>query len=287
MRRRSLVLACTLATVVASGSVEAYASASAPSTARGVSAPADADAVVSLASTSDIEIVGSSAKTVEVFAPDGLDVDVTGSGRRIAVRVTGGSSSKRVRVAVPAGVTLDVAVQSADVRAQSLAGRMHVTSISGDIEITGAAGRMDVATTSGRIRVEGGTDRLDVSTISGDVHVEGSRGELRVESVSGNVTVRRADLERTSIATVSGRVELTATLRKGPHDVNTHSGVATMRLPIDRPLTIDVSTFSARIVDELGPQTKKTQGRYERVIGTGGPRLSISTFSGKVTLATR
>jgi hypothetical protein len=139
------------------------------------------------------------------------------------------------------------------------------------------------ASVLGKIEV-GGDPAGDGAGVHAGVDV-GRQRELRVESVSGNVTVRQANLERTSIATVSGRVELTATLRKGPHDLNTHSGAASVRVPLDQPLTIEVSTFSARIVDELGPQTQKTQRRHQHVIGKGGPRLSISTFSGKVTLA--
>ena len=280
------VLALALACAAAAAMPSQRPIAPAASTSGTTRTPADVDAVVSLVSGRDVEVVGSTSKSVEVAAPAGVNVDLGGSGSRVTIRISGGSrSSERVRVAVPAGVTLDVAVQTAGVRARDLSGPVHVTSVSGSVEIAKVTGRVDVATTSGRIRIEGGSDRLDVSTISGDVHVRGARGELRVESVSGTLKVEQSALERTSIASVSGSVELSATLRKGPHDLSTHSGIVRVRVPTDQPLTIEVSTFSGPIVDELGPQVQTTKRRHERVIGKGGARLSISSFSGKVTLA--
>jgi DUF4097 and DUF4098 domain-containing protein YvlB len=147
--------------------------------------------------------------------------------------------------------------------------------------------RVDVATTNGAVEVQGARGLVDIATVSGEVRARDVRGELRVESVSGKVDIDEVALDVARVSTVSSKVELAATLRRGPHRIETASGEVRVTVPRDAALRIFVTSFSGDIVDELGRGRESHARKHGRELGKGGGTLEIATFSGKVTLGAR
>jgi len=160
-----------------------------------------------------------------------------------------------------------------------------VATISGDVTLAGPATRVEISTTGGEVALDGANGRIDVATINGDVRLSGVKGELHVETVSGDVEATKTRLDRTQLATISGDVELTAELRKGPHRIDTNSGDVKVVVPRSAALRILVSSFSGTIRDAFADPPGDHEGSHKRELGKGGGTLEISTFSGDVTLA--
>jgi DUF4097 and DUF4098 domain-containing protein YvlB len=255
------------------------------------SMPARADVVVEVElGEVDLEVEGWTKAKVEV------DEDIAGGwtarleeeGDRVVVRIEGPPgipTGGTLKLRVPKGADLQVTSRGGDVRGMNLHGRASVASISGKVRISGPAAGIEVATTSGDVRIDGANGRVDVATVSGKVALVAIKGELRAQSVSGDVEIGKARLDRLQVTTVSGDVELTGELRKGPHGIDTNSGDVRVVLPRSLPLRILVSSFSGKIADGFADPPSQHEGSHRRDLGKGGGTLEISTFSGDVTLA--
>jgi DUF4097 and DUF4098 domain-containing protein YvlB len=281
------MLAACFGAAIAFGSVHASA---APATTHSVATRANVVVEATLGQV-DLEVEGWAKPRVELEADVGKGsvarLEVDGDRVRVVIDGPGVPGRGRVRLRVPKGAELQVATIGGDVSGEHLAGRTAVSTISGDVRIAGSATRVDVATTSGDIEVAGAKGRVDLATVDGTVRARDVGGELRVESISGEVEVDHATLDRLRVSTVSARVVVDATLRSGPHRLETSSGDVRLAVPRDAALRIAVSTFTGEIVDELGGARGTHDRKHRRELGKGGGPLEIATLSGDVTLAAR
>ncbi|HET6583125.1 MAG TPA: DUF4097 family beta strand repeat-containing protein, partial [Nannocystaceae bacterium] len=237
----------------------------------------------------DLEVEGWAKAKVEVTEDiaGGWTARLEEEGARVVVRIDGPPgipTGGTLKLRVPKGADLQLTSRGGDVRGVNLHGRASVASIGGDVRLSGPATRVEVATTSGEIRIDGANGRVDVATVSGKLALAGIKGELRAQSVSGDVEIDKARIDRLQLTTVSGDVELTGELRKGPHGIDTNSGDVRVTLPRNLALRIVVSSFSGTISDGFADPPGKHEGSHRRELGKGGATLEISTFSGDVKL---
>lgn len=268
-------------------------------------------------SRNEVQVTGSLSR-----ADDRLELE--GSGRTVEVRVAsrrggrGGSATLEVRV--PAGSTLEVIAGAAPIRVSGVTGAVEATSHSGAVTVQGSPRRVEVVAQSGPVTVEGQTDMVDVTAmsgpvrvtanvrqraviqalsgpvdllgsvgeaqvnaVSGPVRVANATGRVEIEAVSGNVTLNGSRL-RGNVQSVSGNVVVGGSLG-GSLTLESHGGDVELRLPSGASAEVEVSTFSGNLHSDFGGG----RGNRERhvTIGRGGPRVSITTFSGNVRLLRR
>ncbi len=148
---------------------------------------------------------------------------------------------------------------------------------------------VEVSTVSASIDVSDVDGALELDTVSGAVRVKGEPEEVEIGTVSGRITVE-ARLERGSFDTVSGNIEARLDLTSRSRvDFDSVTGHIELTVPRGLDADFDISTFSGRIDCDFGPKPRKTS-RYvpgaelNFSTGSGGARVSASSFSGRVTI---
>jgi Toastrack DUF4097 len=185
-------------------------------------------------------------------------------------RLFGGSGrvvDMHVQVEAPREVDLRYEGVSADVTSTGFRGAQRYRTVSGDLVLD------DVG---GNIRLKG---------VSGDVSIRADAPlpTLEIDTVSGDSSVIAPHVGTARIVTVSGDVELEASLGAGPpHRVETVSG--DLSLGIVGDLTLEVRGLSTDVEIRLPHRAEGARERRRYVIGEGGPSFLFSSMSGDIEI---
>lgn len=245
---------------------------------------ANLDATVEIRGDVDITVEGWSKPRVEVIG----GARIEGSGSRIRIRVEHRGGPDVLTVRVPVGARLDVESRVGDVEVQGVEQEVSIESTAGDVEVRGRSKIVRVASIAGDVRIGTVTERIEAKTVSGDVDVERATGEIDVKTTAGEVDIADAEATQVAISTMSGNIHFSG--RFGPkrrHAIQSHSGEVELAVPPKVPVHFEVSTFSGDIDAEVGTIERQGSRRADIVIGEGGPRVELQTFSGSVMVRGR
>lgn len=250
-----------------------------------------------------VTIVAGSSGVVEVTGTlgdgvEGLEIDGDEDGVYIEVEYDEHYHGKQhvdtdLTIRVPAGSILTVETVSASISVEGVTGELDLESVSGSVDVSTRPSALDVETVSGNISIESAPADSDVSSVNGKIDIGAAGGSIDVENVSGKTMIHGGVIDNGDLESVSG--DITCHAIPGPDgslDIETMSGVIT--LVIDSALTasFELSTFSGSIENQIGPEptrtSKYTPGKelYFNT-GTGGPNISLESFSGSIKLITR
>jgi DUF4097 and DUF4098 domain-containing protein YvlB len=197
-------------------------------------------------------------------------------------------------ILVPAGVVLSVETVSASISVEGVTGELDLESVSGNVDVaTMMPAALDVETVSGSISVASAPADSDVSSVSGLIEIRAAGGSIDVENVSGKTMIHGGVIDDGDLESVSG--DITCHARPGEDgslDIETMSGVITLVIDSTLIASFDLSTFSGSIENQIGPEphrtSKYTPGKeLYFTTGTGGPSISLESFSGSIKLVTR
>ena len=196
-------------------------------------------------------------------------------------------------IRMPAGAALSVETVSASISVTGVAGELDLESVSGAVDIASKPSALDVETVSGNIYIEAAPAESDVSSVSGLIEIRASGGSLDAENVSGKITIHGGVIDGGDLQSVSGDITCHATPGPGSDlDVETMNGTITLVIDADLVASFDLSTFSGAIENQIGPEPRRTS-KYTPGkelyfnTGTGGPSITLESFSGKIKLVTR
>ena len=196
-------------------------------------------------------------------------------------------------IRMPAGASLDVETVSAMVSVSGINGEVDLETVSGSIEVAGKPASLDVETVSGNILIAAAPAECDVASVSGKIEIEAAGGSLDVENVSGKIMVNGGFIDEGDFSSVSGNITIHADPRPdGSLDAETMSGVITLLIEPGLVASFDLTTFSGSIENQIGPQPRRTS-KYTPGkelyfnTGSGGPSISLESFSGSIKLVTR
>ncbi|MBD3855355.1 MAG: DUF4097 family beta strand repeat protein [Acidobacteria bacterium] len=196
-------------------------------------------------------------------------------------------------IRVPAGVVLSVETVSASISVDGVTGELDLETVSGSVDIATMPAALDVESVSGNISVESAPADSDVSSVSGKIEIRAAGGSIDVENVSGKTMIYGGIIDDGDLESVSG--DITCHAIPGPDgslDIETMSGTITLMIDTTLVASFDLSTFSGSIENQVGPEptrtSKYTPGKelYFNT-GSGGPNISLESFSGSIKLITR
>jgi DUF4097 and DUF4098 domain-containing protein YvlB len=242
-----------------------------------------------------VQVIGWQRNEVKVtgaLSRDARGIEVEKLGDRIKIEVEMPRNLENVRgselvVSVPAASRVKVDSVSAGISVAGVVGSLDLETVSGNIDVAGQPVRIEAESVSGSIEIEEAPDDTELVSVSGDVTVQRANGDLEAESVSGNVVVKGGALGRGSLGSVSGSVHCHADLIGGGKlEIESMSGNVTLVLARSTAATFNLSTFSGKIINQLGPEPKPGGMPGKEIsFSTGvGPKVVVSTFSGKVEL---
>jgi hypothetical protein len=237
---------------------------------------------------------------------EGSELKVEGEGGRISVRVEtadgkgwswwgrgGVVADTRLELRVPRAVALDVDAVSADVRVDGIAGSREVTvdSVSGDVRLALESQRLKVSSVSGDVVANGRSARSTFEAVSGDIEARGLVGEIDLETVSGDARLEATEVDRISVSTVSGTLDVDLVPR-GAATIKgeTMSGELRLRLPAELSARIEAETFSGGLASDFGTVEEEEHGPGKRLradVGAGVARIELETFSGDLEIRRR
>lgn len=222
---------------------------------------------------------------------DRARIEIDASSSLVSVRTVprrnGGDADYTVEV--PANTPLTVNGVSSDVDVQGVCGEAELQSVSGDVRLTCAQGNVSATTVSGDVVVADARGRLEVGSTSGDVTVQGARADVSAHSVSGDVVLARVEGQDVGAESVSGEISFAGPVREGGrYRFQSHSGDVVIRPDGALNAAISVSTFSGDLESDYPvtlSQGRRVRAReFEFVVGNGGARVTLGSFSGTIYL---
>jgi DUF4097 and DUF4098 domain-containing protein YvlB len=232
----------------------------------------------------DLEVRVPARKAVSVRTTSG-EVEVSGVQGAVAVNTSSGTVRVGGRPA-----TVEVSTRSGDVAVDVESERVRTQTISGDVRVDGEVrGGVEVQSVSGEVQIPARVGTLRAQAVSGSVTAPSVAGRVEVQTVSGDIRLSSPRL-RGEVGTVSGDVFLSGGLdRGGVTTVSTHSGEIEMALSRGTGAEVQFNTYSGDMVLDLDGARLTRSSRRERevLVGRGGARVELRTFSGDVKLTGR
>ncbi|MBX9927601.1 MAG: DUF4097 domain-containing protein [Gemmatimonadaceae bacterium] len=214
-----------------------------------------------------------------------------------AGRITINARSRRGKLgeamyelSVPIGTTVRARAVSGDITIRATAGESAATTVSGDIDVRDVQ-RASLNSVSGDISADRIRGRTSVSTVSGEVDVRDLVGDIDARAVSGTLSFTDARAGNLQAKSVSGDIVYLGSIAPdGSYDLSTHSGDVRIAIPSNAGARISVQTFSGEMRSDFpitlqpGSMTGRRDRKMDFTVGTGGARVSLSSFSGDVSV---
>lgn len=200
-----------------------------------------------------------------------------------------GMQDSTLDVRVPKGSSLDVDVVSATVDVAGIEGReLSIDTVSGKVRLDSRARELSVDSVSGSIEMTGSADDAKFESVSGSVRVRASGGEFKFDTVSGGIDAELQDYREMTGGTVSGSIRLRGTpSTSGRIEIETMSGDVRVELPANVAGSLHAETFSGSLRSDFGKVDEPEHGpgrSLDAVIGSGGGRYRLETFSGDIEI---
>jgi len=262
--------------------------------------PASPDGAVSIENMSgSVKVVGWDRAEVQVKGTvgNGGELSFSGGGGRIHVEVESDHHPMGVKsdleVFVPAGSSVEVEGFQATISVTGVTGSVSAETVNGSITQSGSARVVELQSVNGGVEVAKAKGRIKAEAVNGAVTISDASGELEASSVNGKLSVTGGSFERVEVEAVAGAVRIdTALAAQAAVTIETVSGAVELLLPASLGAEFEVSSFSGRITNELGPAAEKsskwtpeTELRFKT--GSGGARISIETLSGAIDIRKR
>ncbi|HET9232742.1 MAG TPA: DUF4097 family beta strand repeat-containing protein [Candidatus Eisenbacteria bacterium] len=265
--------------------------------------PATTQGVVSIDNLSgSVHVTGWSRKEVHVKGTLGEEVeklifDSEGERTRIVVDIPEHLHNKSMKsieshleVSVPAGSDVRVEGVNLEIAVGGVTGELDLQSVNGDVIANGKPEEMEISTVNGTITLNAAAGKTHLDAVNGAIQITGGSGELEASCVNGRIEVREGNFEDVTCSTVSGDLVWSAGLNdRGSLGLESHSGDILVEISGSLDADFDVSTFSGRIVNELGPEAKRTSEyapghELHFTSGSGSAEIDLSSFSGDITI---
>ena len=220
------------------------------------------------------------------------EIDLDASASRISLDVDGHghAGESRFEVQVPAGTRVLARAMSGDVTIRGTRGEVEARTLNGDVDVQDATTLL-AESVSGGVRASRIAGRTGASSVSGDVELSDIGGDVRAESTSGEIWLSNIRARVVRAESVSGGIDFSGTIdRAGSYEFTSHSGDINLALPADVGAQVGVETFNGDIQSDfplrMEPTTddRNRQRRLEFTLGSGGARITASTFSGSIDL---
>ncbi len=202
------------------------------------------------------------------------------------------SQNTDLHISLPADSPLSVETVSSSIEVNGLESEIEIETVSGAVRVAGNPSALDIENVSGKVIVDMAPADTDIESVSGRVEIGMANGYIDVENVSGGIVIQGGVLAGADLESVSGNIECHA--MPGPSgdvDMETMSGTITLVADPDAVASYYLETFSGAIDNEFGPEPRRTSkytpGQDLKFnTGSGGPRISLSSFSGAIKLIT-
>ena len=203
-------------------------------------------------------------RAIEADPPVSLDGDV--------LRVGHLDRSRRRRISISYEV---VVPPNSTVQARTGSGALRVEGVAGAVEARTGSGETRVADVAGDVTARTGSGSIEIDAVGGDVNARTGSGSIRIDGIDAALRAR----------TGSGGIRVAGS-PGGGWDLDTGSGSIRIDLPDDAAFAIEAHTGSGGIRTDhpVAVEGEVRRGRLRGTVRGGGPRLTLHTGSGSITI---
>lgn len=203
-------------------------------------------------------------RAIEADPPVELDGD------RLLVGRLDRSLRRRISISYEVVVPSDSTVE-----ARTGSGGLHVEGVGGAVEARTGSGGTRVADVSGDVTARTGSGGIELTAIGGDVEARTGSGSIRIDGIDAALNAR----------TGSGGIRVEGS-PGGEWNLDTGSGSIRIDLPDDAAFEIDARTASGNVRTDhaVTVDGEMRRGRLLGAVRGGGPRLTLRTGSGGITV---
>ena len=210
------------------------------------------------------QVVEDRVRAIETDPPVVLDGDV--------LRVGHLDRSRRRQV----GINYEVVVPAnTRVQARTGSGSLRLAGVTGAVEAKTGSGSSQVSDVAGDVTVDAGSGSIELTAVGGDIDVTTGSGSIGITGVETALRAR----------TGSGRIRVEGSPGDA-WDLTTGSGSIRIDLPEDAAFEIDARSRSGSVSSDhpVTVSGKARRGRLQGPVRGGGPRVTVRTGSGGITL---
>ena len=189
-------------------------------------------------------------------------------------------------ITVPVAVSLGLSGVYTNIVVDGVSGDIDAETVQGAIKVTGG-GRLKLESVEGDIIVDRARGRINANTVNKGIRITNSDGDVEAETVNGPIILQGVGSMHVDLATVNGRVVYEGALREqGDYAITSHNGPIYVVVPEKTGLNVSVSTFNGELEASfpISLRDMSARKRYNFVIGNGGGRLELESFSGDIHL---
>jgi hypothetical protein len=225
-----------------------------------------------------------------------IEASSSGNETRIrAVRPDGerhGNMGARFTIRVPKRTLLDeIRSSNGSVRVESVDGDARLHTSNGSVRLSNIRGNVEAETSNGGVEVESVNGNMRFHTSNGTIHAQDVAGAFTARTSNGGIHVHLRETQEgkpIEVSSSNGGIELQLDSARG-NDViaSTSNGRITLRLPaaINANLSASASSNgSVRSDFDITVHGELSKHHIEGVIGSGGPKLQLTTSNGHIEL---
>ena len=253
-----------------------------------------------------VEVIGWDQNTVDISGTkyaesqellNALKIEASSAGNAVqarTVRPAGehGNMGARYTIRVPRRTELEsVASSNGSLRVEDVEGNAHLTTSNGSVHLAKIQGNVDAHSSNGSVEVNDGNGRMSFKTSNGSVHAENVQGAFEAETSNGGVRAHLRDGgagEAVRLTTSNGPVDLQLDApRQNEVVARTSNGSVTVRMPAGSNASVHAATNSngsVRSDFDITTHGVLSRNRIDGTIGSGGPRVDLTTSNGNIRL---
>jgi len=164
--------------------------------------------------------------------------------------------------------------------------KLEVSAVSNWSEIENISGEAVITTVSGLVYVKALLGHIQIDSVSAKIRGEFLSGPLHIKCVSGGVFLRNSVIPSAHISTVSGNINIQASLSKGPYRFESISGDLILAIQPGTGCLVRFHTLSGGFKTNLSiDHERKQPGQRELTLQGGGPEVRYQSISGNLRLS--
>jgi DUF4097 and DUF4098 domain-containing protein YvlB len=262
--------------------------------------PAAPDGIVSIENMAgSVKVTGWDKAEVHVKGTvgSGGELSFDAGGKRTHIEIESDHNPMGVKsdleVFVPQASSVEIEGFHATISVAGVTGMVTAETVNGSITQSGASKQVELQSVNGDIQVTKASGRIQAEAVNGSVVLRDASGDVEASTVNGKLQVIGGSFERVQIEAVAGSVRFEAALAsRGTLSIETVSGPVELLLPASVSADFQLSSFSGRISNELGPAAEKRskwtpQTELSFSTGSGGARINVETLSGAIDIRKR
>jgi len=216
---------------------------------------------------------------VEIENPLG---DITVSGIRGALQITGDAGKSDIRD-ILGDVNLETSSGAVDLA--NIEGGVYIRANGSDLSFTSLSGDLEIRKIRGKIIGEYLVGDLVLTQQGGEIEVKHIEGNIRIKTTAAPVKVKQ-DYGALDISTESGNVDVATELNSSrEYFVETVSGSIRFMVPEASGGEVRLEAGSCKIDTQIPIAIDSfSRTRISGSFGNGGPKISLVTTSGDITL---